>query len=69
MCPNVKSEVWAIKDWIRLAKGIELSEMKFSHENGKPRRYILIKKQIDIRPNEAGKMLFEDELIFATAAM
>lgn len=38
MYPNVKSEVWAIKDWIRLANGIELSEMKFSHENGKPRR-------------------------------
>lgn len=61
MYPNVKSEVWAIKDWIRLAKGIELSEMKFSHENGKTRRYILVKKQIDIRPNAAGKMLFEDE--------
>ena len=61
MYPNLKSEVWAIKDWIRLAKGIELSEMKFSHENGKPRRYILVKKRVDIRPNAAGKMLFEDE--------
>lgn len=61
MYPNVKSEVWAIKDWIKLAKGIELSEMTFSHENGKPRRYILIKKQINIRPNSGGKMLFEDE--------
>jgi hypothetical protein len=61
MYPNVKSEVHAVKDWIKLAKGIELSEMKFSHENGKLRRYILVKKQVEIRPKAAGKMLFEDE--------
>jgi len=35
MYPNVKSAVWEFSDWVELAKGIELSEMKFSHENGK----------------------------------
>jgi 3'-phosphoadenosine 5'-phosphosulfate sulfotransferase (PAPS reductase)/FAD synthetase len=61
MYPNVKSEVWGLKDWVSLAKGIELNEMTFSHENGKPRRYILVKKKVDIRPSAAGKELFEDQ--------
>ena len=61
MYPTIKSEVWGVKDWVELSKGIELNEMKFSHENGKVRRYILIKKRIDIRPKSGGKMLFEDE--------
>lgn len=60
MYPNVKSAVWGISDWVELAKGIELSEMKFSHENGKMRRYILVKKRVDIRPDAGGKELFED---------
>ena len=61
MYPNVKSEVWGLKDWMSLSKGIELNEMKFSHENGKARRYIIVRKRIDIRPNATGKQLFEDE--------
>ncbi|MCP4456967.1 MAG: hypothetical protein GY816_02910, partial [Cytophagales bacterium] len=36
MYPNVKSEVWGLNDWVSLTKGIELNEMIFSHENGKP---------------------------------
>jgi len=61
MYPNIKSEVWGIKDWVELTKGIELSEMKFSHDKGKTRRYILVKKKVNIRPKAGGKMLFEDE--------
>jgi hypothetical protein len=34
--------------------------MRFSHENGKSRRYIIVNKQVDIRPKPGGKMLFED---------
>ncbi|TRX48069.1 IS1380 family transposase [Fulvivirga sp. M361] len=61
MYPNVKSEVWGLKDWVKLTKGIELNEMTFSHENGKTRRYIIVKKEVTIRPDAAGKQLFEDE--------
>ena len=60
MYPNVKSAVWGLEEWITLSKGIELNEMIFSHEEGKPRRYIIVKKQIDIRPSSVGKELFED---------
>ena len=61
MYPNVKSEVWGLNDWVSLTRGIELNEMVFSHENGKPRRYIIVKKQVEIRPKAGGKELFEDE--------
>ena len=60
MYPNVKSAVWSLNEWVSLTKGIELNEMVFSHNNGKSRRYIIVKKQVDIRPNAAGKELFED---------
>lgn len=58
--PNVKSEIIGARKWITLAKGIELSEMTFSHINGKPRRYIIVKKKEEDRPQAAGKLLFEE---------
>lgn len=60
MYPNVKSAVWGLNEWVSLTKGIELNEMTFEHENGKPRRYIIVKKQVDLRPKAGGKELFED---------
>ena len=60
MYPNVKSAVWGLDNWMDLARGIELNERVFSHENGKPGRYIIVKKQGNISPDAAGKELFED---------
>lgn len=60
MYPNIKSEIYSRKEWISLAKGIDLNEMSFSHLNGKPRRYIIIRKKVEDRPKSSGKLLFED---------
>lgn len=60
MYPNIKSEIWGLRNWIRLSSGIELNEMQFAHEGGKTRRYIVVKKRVDLRPNASGKELFED---------
>ena len=60
MCPNVKNAVWGLNGWIGLSKGIELNEMIFEHNNGKPRRYIVIRKRVEDRPKAGGKLLFED---------
>lgn len=60
MYPNVKNAVGGLDDWIELSNGIHLNEMTFKHINGKIRRYIIIRKQIDIRPHASGKILFED---------
>ena len=59
MYPNIKAEILGERNWITLTKGIELSEMTFSHINGKPRRYIIIKKKVEDRPDAAGKLLFD----------
>lgn len=59
MYPNLKAEILGNKNWITLAKGIELSEMTFSHIHGKPRRYIIVKKRVEDRPQAGGKLLFE----------
>ena len=60
MYPNVKSSVYGLQDWVSLTKGIELNQMLFKHEDGKLRRYIVVRKQVDIRPKAGGKILFED---------
>lgn len=60
MYPNVKNAVWGLENWIELSKGIELNEMIFNHTDGKPRRYIVIKKKVEDRPKAAGKLLFDD---------
>lgn len=57
--PNIKAEIIGGTEWVNLAKGIDLREMTFSHENGKPRRYIIVRKKVEDRPEAAGKMLFE----------
>ncbi len=44
-----------------LTKVVELNEMKFAHANGKLRRYIIVKKQVDVRPESTGEQFFEDE--------
>lgn len=60
MYPNVKNAVGGLDNWIELSKGIELNEMVFNHADGKPRRYIVIKKKVEDRPKASGKLLFED---------
>jgi hypothetical protein len=60
MYPNVKNAVGGLDNWIELSKGIELNEMIFNHTDGKPRRYIVIKKKVEDRPKASGKLLFED---------
>ena len=57
--PNLKNAVGGLDNWLELAKGIELNQMFFKHEKGKIRRYIIVRKQEDIRPNAGGKELFE----------
>lgn len=58
--PNIKAEIIGAANWITLAKGIELSEMTFSHIEGKPRRYIIVKKKVEDRPQASGKLLFDE---------
>lgn len=58
--PNVKRSIYALKDWIPLCEGIELNEFIHQPLKGKARRHIVVRKQIQRRPEAGGKLLFED---------
>ncbi len=47
-------------NWLTICDGIEANQMYFKHENGKKRRYIVVRKQTDIRSKSGRKLLFED---------
>ncbi|NEP63672.1 MAG: IS1380 family transposase [Symploca sp. SIO2G7] len=60
MYPNVKNAIGSLDNWVHLSKGIELNQMSFQHGNGRPRRYIIVKKKVEDRPRASGKLLFDD---------
>jgi len=60
MFTNVKNSVYGLDDWVELSKGIHLNEFIFKHDKGKTRRYIVVRKEVKIRPKSGGKELFED---------
>ena len=60
MYPNLKSRVYGLDDWVEICDGIQVNQMKFHHKNRDERRYIVVRKQIDIRPKSGGKLLFDD---------
>ena len=58
--PNIKQKLYGLEDWINVCPGIDVNQMTFAHENGKQRRYIIVRKAVDIRPKAGGKCLFDD---------
>ena len=58
--PNVKRQVYGLDDWVQVCPGIEVAQMYFAHEGGKQRRYIIVRKAVDIRKHARGKQLFDD---------
>jgi hypothetical protein len=57
---NVKRAVYGLDDWVSICSGIDVNQMYFAHEQGKVRRYIIVRKEIKLRPNAGGKQLFDD---------
>jgi hypothetical protein len=48
----------AVKDWKRVAPGIEVGEFRFQHlepEWDRPRRYVVVRQCITTRPKASGK--------------
>jgi hypothetical protein len=64
MYHNIKSMIYGLDDWVEICNGIEVSQMHFNHANKKKRRYIIVRKQVDIRPKSSGKLLFEELPIY-----
>lgn len=58
--PTIKQRVYGLSDWVSVCSGIDVAEMKFAHEGGQQRRYIIVRKEIELRPSACGKCLFDD---------
>jgi len=50
-------------NWVSPTKGVDLNEMVFNHTDGKPRRYIIVRKKIEDRPKASTKLYHNSELI------
>lgn len=59
--PSFKRQVYGISDWVNVCKGIDVAELYFAHSKGKKRRYIIVRKNVEIRAKAGGKQLFDDE--------
>ena len=60
MYRNIKARVYTLGNWVEITKGISVNQMRFNHKNKQQRRYIIVRKEIDVRPKAGGKILFED---------
>ncbi len=61
----VQREILGVKNWKKIAKGIEVGEFEFEHVDSKwtyPRRYVVVRQSINKRPKALGKQpsLFKD---------
>ena len=58
MLEIVQKEIYRIKEWHQIAEGIEVAEFYFEHYDKKwthPRRYVVVRQQVQTRPNASGK--------------
>jgi len=58
--PTIKHRVYGLSDWVNVCSGIDVAEMHCAHEGGKQRRYIIVRKSVELRPKAGGKFLFDD---------
>jgi len=63
--PTIQREIFAVKQWRTVSKGVETGEFFFQHRDHKwtkPRRYIVVRQSIQKRPKALGKQprLFKD---------
>jgi hypothetical protein len=65
LCPIIQKEIYRVKEWKRIAKGIEVADFHFQHLDKKwekPRRYVVVRQEVGHRPKATGKQieLFRD---------
>ena len=59
---NLKHEIYGLKDWVEICPGIAVKEWRHEPANPKARarRHIVVRKEVNRRPQAGGKLLFED---------
>ena len=62
MTQPMKLELFAIKNWVEVDKGIYIAEVKYkAHDWEKQRRVVVVGQNTNIGPKAVGKMLFTEE--------
>ncbi|HLL42301.1 MAG TPA: IS1380 family transposase [Segetibacter sp.] len=62
MTQPMKLELFAIKNWVEVDKGIHIAEVKYkAHDWEKQRRVVVVRQNTNIGPKAVGKMLFTEE--------
>jgi len=65
MYPNLRDEFKGYAKWVEHADGIWVGELMFKAQNwDKARRIVIVKQQVNLRPNAPGKLLFADDEIY-----
>ena len=62
----LQRNIYAQKEWVEIAEGIEVCEFEFAHKDwGKLRRYVAVRQSLNRRPKAMGKQLrlFNEEPI------
>ncbi|WP_434256339.1 transposase [Aliarcobacter cryaerophilus] len=57
---NIKYTIGSVTNWVSITKGIEVASLRFKPDNGKERRYIIVRKLISEYPKSGGKLLFDE---------
>jgi len=57
---NIKYQIGAIEQWVKINEGLDVCNLYFKPQNGKERRYIIVRKRISNYPNSGGKLLFDE---------
>lgn len=60
--PNIKRNIYGLKDWVSICDGIDVCEFthKSQQKGSKARKHFVVRKLMERRPEAAGKLLFED---------
>ena len=57
---NIKYTIGSVTKWVSITKGLEVASLRFKPDNGKERRYIIVRKLISEYPKSGGKLLFDE---------
>ena len=57
---NIKYQIGAVEQWVRINSGIDVCNLYFKPDNGEMRRYVIVRKKIEKYPHSGGKLLFDE---------
>ncbi len=57
---NIKYQIGAVEQWVRINSGIDVCNLYFKPDNGEMRRYVIVRKKIEKYPHSGSKLLFDE---------